>query len=39
MLHQVGRLHLGHFLEGGEFEDAGIGYYNVNVGDAVGREA
>ena len=39
VLHQVGRLHLGHSLKCGEFKDSGTGYYSVDVDDAVGREA
>ena len=38
MLHQVGRLHLGHFLEGGDLEDPSIGDYGIDVNDAEDGE-
>ena len=39
VFYQVGCLHFRHFLEGGDLEDACIGDYRVNVGDAVGGQA
>lgn len=38
MLHEVGRLHIGHLLESGKLEDAGVGDDNVDFFDAMAGE-
>ena len=38
MLHEIGRLHIGHLLESGKLEDPGVGDDDVDLFDAMAGE-